>query len=406
MRSIFNNIVVYVLCAFIVLMPMCNDTLKVAGVPVRDILLLIVIMVYLIKILINKELKQLFLNIKSFFCNKFYLALIILFVFMLYSVTYAYYSRDALEESIRFATYLALMFIVTYEVNDEYKVNLIFKSFIVLIGCQVILGIGQFTGKHVMGLHEIRITATLENSNAFGAFLVLFLFPMVFCFLREKHKRKKIVYGTMAFLIFTNIILASTRNAFVGIAFGFVVLALFYSYKFVLAIGGLGILAMFIPAIGDRVKQIFDASQNSSRIVLMKCAGKIISDYPVNGIGNGNFKSYYNLYRQYYEEFQIGEHAYYVVHNSFLKIWAELGIIALIVFISSLGIGFFELKKVAKKLKESPIKSFYIGFMVSFLSFVLMNMIDHFIIVPKVITYFWIILALCQSILVNKINLE
>ena len=60
-----------------------------------------------------------------------------------------------------------------------------------------------------------------------------------------------------------------------------------------------------------------------------------------------------------------------------------------------------KLKKFISNTKSNFYKSFYKGFFVSFIVFMFMNMIDNFFSAPKVITFFWILIAVTQSLTYN-----
>ena len=89
---------------------------------------------------------------------------------------------------------------------------------------------------------SIRIASTLSNPNAYGAYLILIIFPVIMLSIYEKNKNKKIVYILLSILVLTNLLMTFSRNALLGFGLGLLVLALIYSIKLIFALGGFSIL--------------------------------------------------------------------------------------------------------------------------------------------------------------------
>ena len=81
----------------------------------------------------------------------------------------------------------------------------------------------------------------------------------------------------------------------------------------------------------------------------------------------------------------------------------ELGIIGSIAFIVMIIFIVVKLRQLINREENNFYKLYYKGFFVSFIAFMSMNLIDNFFSAPKVIAYFWILLALSQSIM-NRHN--
>jgi O-antigen ligase len=199
-----------------------------------------------------------------------------------------------------------------------------------------------------------------------------------------------------------NIALTGSRNAMLGFGIGCVLLAIFYSYKFIAFIGGVGAIALIIPQVRGRILQIANGTQDASRIKLWRIALDIIKDHPIRGVGNGNYPVYYKFYEyryhyiEYYPEGYPNSNVH--PHNILLKVQSEMGILGLIIFLGLLISTFLNINKFSKFVKDVHLKIYYKGFLVAFVVFILMNMIDNFFSAPKVIAYFWIFIAISQSI--------
>lgn len=103
----------------------------------------------------------------------------------------------------------------------------------------------------------------------------------------------------------------------------------------------------------------------------------LIRQSPVLGVGLGNFNLYFSRY----------------AHNSYLQIWAEMGILGLFGF---LGIVFASLAECVKKLKPltNNCNSIKIGLLTSAAAFLIHNLIDFSFFLPEVSLVWWVILGL------------
>jgi O-antigen ligase len=246
-----------------------------------------------------------------------------------------------------------------------------------------------------------RIESTFGNPNAFGAFLVLALFPCIMMFLQTKNKRGKFIYIILSLLCFTNLMLTLSRNSWLAFAIGMLILIITYNWKFIyMALAG-GIIAMFIPTISNRIKQFTDFSQNQGRIKIWSIASKMIKDHPVRGVGNGNFSvlfdSYVKKYPEYWQEFVSS----FPTHNSYLKIQSELGILGTIPFICSLV---FSFRSILTSMKRyiGIARNFYNGFLISAICMLILNLFDNILFVPQVASAFWLFVFVSTS--ANSLN--
>jgi O-antigen ligase len=161
----------------------------------------------------------------------------------------------------------------------------------------------------------------------------------------------------------------------------------------------LGGMSIFIPVIRTRLMAITDKTQNESRVYLWEIAKRMIKDHPLFGVGNGNYVSLYDKYTDIYPQFKFYEYTRFPVHNSYLKIESELGIIGGISFVGILIASLIQVKKFISTTQDEFYKFFYTGFLASMISFYVMNLSDNLFFVPKTTSYFWILLAISQGIM-------
>ncbi|WP_138206589.1 O-antigen ligase family protein [Haloimpatiens lingqiaonensis] len=406
-----SNILFYLICMYIFVLSIFPSKFNFKGIPFNgDIILAIIILVYFIKIFISKNTMQRFINgIRDFFTKWNSLFMLLWIGMMFISIIYATDKRLALQESARISTYAVLVFIIKYEITKKkYLDGIIYSTTItcIIVGLVGIYQYFQGLGLKHVGKYDVvqRITSTIENSNNLGAYFVLIIFPFILLAIKEKNKIKKIFFMLTVIISLLNIILSFSRNAWLALIIGYITLIFVYNFKLIYgAILGSGV-ALCIPTISHRLKEIGDLSQNLSRISLWEIAIKMIKDKPLLGVGNGNYRT---LYIEYYKKIKrIGDykaHEKFHPHNAYLKAQCELGIIGSVSLIGFLVTSFLKVNKFSNKINDNFYKYFYKGFTASVVAFMFMNVIDNFFSAPKVVAFFFIFLAVCHS---YEYNLE
>lgn len=399
-------------CVYIMLLPLIPKEIVFKGVLFTDLILALMMLIYIINIVVSKKGRINFINgIVDFFTDKLSIFIVILLGIMLLSTIYAVDKKIALTESARFLTYIFLYFIIKYEFNSKKQIKIFLRCYIFISFILSCIGIVQhftgfaltekFTKTSAFGT-GVRIASTLFNPNAYGAYLILIIFPVIMLCIYEKNKNKKIVYTFLSILLLTNLLMTLSRNAFLGFGLGVLVLGLIYSIKLIFALGGFGILMVFIPSVFQRVKDVPNLSQNESRIKLWKTAIMMIKEHPILGVGNGNFVTRYNEYVIKYKELKYQSYQNYPSHNSYLKVQSELGIMGIVSFLGIVAITLFRVKKLYSTTTDRFYKPFYMGVLASLVAFLFMNFSDNLFFVPKATTYFWFLLATVEALLNQK----
>lgn len=369
-----------------------------------DLLLTIIILCYIINIFFGTEARKKFIiGLKNFFKDSLSLTIFIVIALMFVSTTYSISKTTALNESLRFSTYIILYFIIKYHSTDKKVIDNIMRCYIFVVAIVSSFGIIEYaSGKTDMvrisklGVTK-RIASTLENPNNLGVFLIFAIFPLLILCIHEKVKKKKIVYCLCLILVLINIILTGSRNAWLGLAVGLILLIFIYNKKLFIGITVLGAMALFLPQVARIFKVFSDITFNENRIKAWKLSLLIIKDHPLKGIGIGNFKFVYKTYMNKYPNLTIYDESLLHPHNAFLKIFTEVGSIAGILFILFFIILIVKMIKFLGQGKSDFYNYFYEGFTVSLIIFILMNTVDSFLSAPKVLAYFWILIATAQA---------
>jgi len=392
----FND---YLLGIFLIIMPFSNKVIPIINISIKsDLILFIFFLLFFFRVAVYKNEGRVFLKyLKKSSSSFFLLFLISLCFIMFFSISYSAFQVTAVKESFRFFTYVILMIIIGYDYCEEKWIKPLVNLILIVVIIQCIIGIIQFsTGLFMISEFSTesysfnKIHGTFENPNTYAGFLVLLFYPIALYSFQKIFKEKKYSYFIVITLILVNLAFTMSRNGIIGIVSGGIILAIIYDKRAMYGVGALGI----IGAIVLRSRNIFNMALNDGRLKLWKCAVKMIKDNPIKGIGNGNFRETYNIYRIYYPEVRFHSFLNMPPHNSFLKVWSELGITAIIIFISIILFGGKCVYLCGKECKDSVSRLFFTGFMCSFIGFLIMNMSDDLLFVPKLTTYFWLFTAL------------
>ncbi|ENK1243083.1 O-antigen ligase family protein [Clostridium sporogenes] len=409
----FGNFLSYIISVYIVILPILPSKFKYKNIPLNaDVLLAVMMIIFMIAVIINKDIRKKFVyEIKrDFFINYNSLFMFLWIAMMFISISYAVDKNLALKESIRISTYLFLFFMIKYYIIDKKMINRIMYSSIASAMVISIIGIAQYClGKGIKyyggGEAVSRIVSTLENSNNLGAFFILFIFPFIILFIKEKQINKKIIFGFTTLIFLLNIILSFSRNAWLALIIGYIALIFIYNFRLIYGVIIAIPIGLMIPQISNRIRDIGNLSQNLSRLSLWEIALKMIKDNKILGVGNGNYRT---LYEEYYKKVKkIGyykAHENFHPHNAYLKAQCELGIVGSISLIGFLISSLIKNNRFSNNVDNNFYKHFYKGFTASIVAFMFMNFIDNFFSAPKVIAFFFIFLAISDSYSYNIQN--
>lgn len=132
-------------------------------------------------------------------------------------------------------------------------------------------------------------------------------------------------------------------------------------------------------------------SQNSitQRLNYWQATIRIIKDYPLTGIGLGNFGS---VYFRYKNQNALDSN---FSHNSFLQIWAETGMLGIIAFFWIIFL-FFRLTRNCLKILNQ--RGLTIGLIAAGTAFLIHNLVDYSYFISQVSFHWWVLLGLGVSL--------
>jgi len=383
-------------------------TLVIEKLPLGDLLMLLYIGMFFIKSISSKnERKKLLWRLKDSSKDLIIISMIITIGFMGISTIYAANKMLALSESFRYLTYVILYIVIKYEFNikdnfSKLKVILILPAFIIFSYgiVQYFTGIGVSVDTNGV----LRMESTLGYPTAFAAYIIVLIFPLIMFSLKEENVKTKVFYLINVALGIVNLIFSYSRNGWLALALGIVLLAILYNIKFLYVLLTFGVIGLIIPFVRERFLQLaFSSTVNEGRIKLWQAAFKMIKDHPLRGVGNGNFSYLYDSYVEKYPELYVLGHSGFPTHNSYIKMWCEIGPIGALSFLLTyifMGIKLY----INNKKFSSTFLGFTTGALVTFCAFLFLNLFDNMIFTPKVMTIFTTVVSMSLTINAKDYN--
>lgn len=181
---------------------------------------------------------------------------------------------------------------------------------------------------------ENRITGPSTHVMTYSGLLL----PMSLLLLVTTAYRRKAWLAIATALVSFALLLTFTRSVWLGWAVAVFLLLVVSRPKWLTyATAVLLLFAVLMPMdLFGRLASTFDSKQSSNldRIRMAEAGWEIIRDHPVLGVGPGNVKEIYPLYRREDAPRFRPPH----LHNNAIQIWAQAGIVALMAYLILLGL--------------------------------------------------------------------
>lgn len=382
------NFFVVIFCALVPLLPMKE---KVGPIPLSADFIIgsVIILCGFLIILKSKSAK----DFSWVFNSKRLVILTILIcafsVLAFLSVLYARNKGAVITEGLRFLEYV-LIFYMILGLSDQKTINKCLKIFYYSMIIASICGVMQFIFKFdkfpagvILG--KGRLYATFVNPNYWGAAVNLVIFYPIINII----ERKKIKLNILLFLLFFfNLFLSATRGSWIGFGLGLLALG-FIKYRRLVWISIGLFLSMFIlPITRTRLLQMFNINE---RIKLLRTGLLMFRDNTLKGVGNGNYIFEYKHYVYWHKELFLGRDKF-SLHNSYLKMFVELGVFGGILFIAIYALLFKIIYDIYKATIHN--KQWTLAFICFAFSYLVQNLSNNLMFIPQLNVFVWIISAL------------
>jgi len=198
------------------------------------------------------------------------------------------------------------------------------------------------------GALRFAYTSTFGNPIFFAQYISLAIpISVAMCLQKNsvRHYLSRVFFGLSASFMLVFLLLTRSRGAYLGVAVAFlycyIVLLLHCSKKLRKVLIGVLIACLIASSVGlmclPQLKGLVGENirfRNLIRVYLWGSTFRMVKDHPILGVGAGNFKVIYPLYRSAKVRETIPKGVKYSkAHNDFLQIWAEMGTLGLICFL-------------------------------------------------------------------------
>lgn len=250
-------------------------------------------------------------------------------------------TTDAIATTTRYASFVALFIVISQYVRKDALFRQIVWVLSVAAGVTSVVALWQFFSGHMLSAR----TVTGDPNDI--AFALVTTLPLTFWLLAGRRTpRLRSLALALIGLISVATLLTFSRGALVGLAAGI-------TWKFIVErrhrsaiLSGVIIAAIVVGVVlgidpgrvetGLKAKQTVASENVVTRLDAWSKAARFSVDHPLLGIGPGNFKVQYAASAGV----PVGTPTLVVVHNAYLDIAAELGLIAMVLFISYLAVIF------------------------------------------------------------------
>lgn len=218
--------------------------------------------------------------------------------------------------------------------------------------------------------NQKRINYPLFTPNTLAGLLIMII-PLTFPF----RKGLRLAFPLIAILILTQSI-GALFSLFIAVSIHYGLINKAKKNELQILIGfAITILIVVIIRTSAQNHSYTPLYSSIMRLNYWQDTFQIIKTYPLTGIGLGNFDLYSSRYS----------------HNSYLQIWAEMGIFGLLSFVSII---YCFIKVGLEKIKENPNKTQAAALLCAANAFLIHNFVDFTLFLPEVSIIWFVILGL------------
>lgn len=396
----------YLIFLFFLIVPLSHWKAKFHGIPVSVdfVIASLAIIVFLIRHIRDKNLGS---TIKNAVVMDNFGKLIIVYLFVsILSFSKSVSISASINELLRFLSYILLYYIIIFDIREREDVKNIMLMLIAACILVSVFGLIQyFTGFGLSkdyiveygSVESRRIPSTMYNPNNFAAYLMLTSFPILLFGLYTKDRKYRISLIALFCLMAVNLLLTFSRGAWVGFALSAAVLAIVYNPRVLYIIAGVSVPSLFINSIRERFLSIFTLTSDSNvtRLRLWQTGLKMAHENPILGVGLGNSIYRYDEYIKRFPQLDTVYHyTMYPLHNSYIKVLAETGVIGLAAFLLIIGYMVIKTYKIYKASTDPMCRGLALGYFITLPGYLFMNIVDNCLFDPQTAVFFWLIFGL------------
>jgi len=421
-NSIEILIIILITLVSLAFYPHCIPVFSPIKEAIAEILIIIGLMFWGIKLLEEGKIK--FIN------SPLNIPVLIFISFCSLSLLWSDAVYVSMQELPLFLVGPFLYFIIINNICREQQINQILTVLLILGGIFGIYGTLQYNGIDfpiwAQNVERLRVFGLFGNVNYFAEYLIVPLPIAVSLFLVNKNKITKILLLIGILAMSTTLMLTFTRSSYLGFGVSLIFMFLLFllsqgksfikNNKKILIFILIAVLIMtfllvlpnplnkdgtFLSKISSRLSldKLTQSKPILRRIATWKFTALMIKDHFLMGSGIGTFK--YNTLKYQAKFFEQGDNRSIYPHgfaekshNEYLQLWAELGIIGLLIFIWLLICYFNYGIKLLKRIKDDYMQGIIIGLMGSIVAVLIDGSFGFPLHLVATIVLFWLSIGL------------
>ena len=430
-QSIWINVIEILIIVLITLVsiafyPHCIPVFSPIKETIAEILVVIGLMFWGIKLLEEEKFK--------FVYSPLNIPVLILILFSCLSLIWSDAVYVSLQQLPLFLVGPFLYFIIINNIHRKQQINHILTVLLILGGLFGIYGILQYNGIDfpiwAENVGRFQVFGLFGNVNYFAEYLIVFLPIAVSLFLVSQNKFRRILLLIGIVAMGASLTFTFTRGSYLG--FGSALIFMFFVFLisrgksfiknnkkiFIIILIAIIIITFlftvptplnkddtFISKIKSRISPtaLTQSYPIRRRIATWKFTALMIKDHFLIGSGIGTFK--YNTLKYQAKFFEQGDNrSIYPYgfaeksHNEYLQLWAELGIIGLLIFIWLLICYFNYGIKLLRRIKDDYMQGLIIGLMGSIVAVLVDALFGFPLHLMATIVLFWLSIGLTITI--------
>lgn len=313
--------------------------------------------------------------------------------------------------------YVLWYFVAVRLVKNHRKAVAVSKVFAVIVGIMALHGLYQFAvgvempagwvDQNEAGVRT-RVFSILTSPNIFGSLLTLAAPIALGLAFGERRRLGKAFYGIIALMMMGSLLFTFSRGAWIGFAVAFAVYVLIKDKRFLLP----GVIAallviLLVPSVGNRITymlspEYIESSLRGGRLVRWITGARILSFFPVFGVGLGHFGGAVAMNHglstlldgEYQETFYMD--------NNYLKIAVETGIVGITAMLLLMYCVIINSLRTVSMVRDKRVKELAAGITAGLTGVIVHNCVENVFEVPLMCTVFWLFVGIIMAIWFNE----
>jgi O-antigen ligase len=250
---------------------------------------------------------------------------------------------EAAANGTRLMLGVILVFIVFTAIQEPRHIRWLLWSYLAGAFLSALVGLGETSPDRGSDPTEGRLAGGIADPNELAAILVPAMAFASFALAAMRGTLVRLALVTAMVVFSIALFLTESRGGLIGLAVTFVVALILagpmrpQALVVILIVSALGISYYTLVAPPESLERVteFSAGSGTGRTDLWSVAGEIIGDHPLVGVGVGNFQVVEPFYAA--GTLNLPNVAFVVdtpkvAHNTYLEVFAELGLIGLLMF--------------------------------------------------------------------------